>query len=84
MPFKAHNTFGARIFAEPSQDSNAKKQGNANDRADMYRMGKKQELSRGFRLVSIFSFSTILMSTWEAQFMLVDIMPKTPHYLTDE
>ncbi|KAF2639093.1 amino acid transporter [Massarina eburnea CBS 473.64] len=36
----------------------------------MYRMGKKQELKRGFRFISIFSFCTILMSTWEAQFPL--------------
>lgn len=34
------------------------------DRVDMDRMGKKQELKRNFKLVSIFSFMCIAMSTW--------------------
>ena len=34
------------------------------DRVDMDRLGKKQELSRSFRLLSILSFMCIAMSTW--------------------
>ncbi|KAH7030603.1 amino acid/polyamine transporter I [Microdochium trichocladiopsis] len=42
------------------------KQGNSMDRANMYRMGKVQEMRRNFRFVSIFGFSMILMASWEA------------------
>ncbi|GKU08632.1 hnm1-choline permease [Fusarium langsethiae] len=41
------------------------KKGNAADRADMYRMGKTQEMTRNFRFLSIFGFSMILMASWE-------------------
>jgi hypothetical protein len=41
--------------------------GTRSDRKDMWRMGKKQELRRGFRFISIFGFIMVLMSTWEAQ-----------------
>lgn len=34
------------------------------DRVDMDRLGKKQELKRNFRLISIFSFMCVAMSTW--------------------
>ncbi|KAK5651159.1 hypothetical protein OQA88_13206 [Cercophora sp. LCS_1] len=37
------------------------------DLHDMSRMGKPQQLHRTFRLLSIFSFTTVLMATWEAQ-----------------
>jgi choline transport protein len=77
MPSKAHDMYDDTVFAEEVQDGDVKKQGNAHDRADMYRMGKTQELNRGFRFMSIFSFCTILMSTWEAQFPLVDIILAT-------
>ena len=36
-----------------------------NDRVDMRRMGKQQELRRNFRFVSIFGYSMVLMATWE-------------------
>lgn len=36
-----------------------------NDRSDMRRMGKVQELGRNFRLFSAISFTTVLQSTWE-------------------
>ncbi|RFU82173.1 amino acid transporter [Trichoderma arundinaceum] len=39
--------------------------GNAADRADMYRMGKAQEMRRNFRFLSIFGFSMTLMASWE-------------------
>ncbi|KAF2747782.1 amino acid transporter [Sporormia fimetaria CBS 119925] len=41
------------------------KRGTPNDRKDMQRMGKAQELRRNFRFVSIFGYSMILMATWE-------------------
>ena len=36
----------------------------ARDKIDMDRIGKKQELKRNFRLLSIFSFMCIAMSSW--------------------
>jgi len=42
--------------------------GTAQDQHDMWRMGKDQELRRNFRRFSIFCFTMVLMSTWEAQF----------------
>ncbi|ORY09001.1 amino acid permease-like protein [Clohesyomyces aquaticus] len=36
------------------------------DAQDMYRMGKKQELRRNFRMISIVGFVVILQSTWES------------------
>ena len=34
------------------------------DRGDMDRLGKKQELKRNFRLLNIFSFMCVAMSSW--------------------
>ncbi|KAK4554103.1 hypothetical protein LTR86_008944 [Recurvomyces mirabilis] len=34
------------------------------DRVDMDRMGKKQELKRNFRVLSIISFMCLMMGTW--------------------
>lgn len=36
-----------------------------NDRRDMHRMGKNQELMRNFRLISTVGFTTCVMGTWE-------------------
>ena len=36
-----------------------------NDKMDMKRMGKKQELMRNFRTVSSIAFTTCVMGTWE-------------------
>ncbi|KAJ4983075.1 amino acid transporter [Stagonosporopsis vannaccii] len=36
------------------------------DARDMQRMGKKQELRRNFRLISIIGFVVVLQSTWES------------------
>ncbi|KAK5119172.1 hypothetical protein LTR85_007786 [Meristemomyces frigidus] len=41
-----------------------KRYNNMIDRIDMDRLGKKQELKRNFRLISIFSFMCVAMSTW--------------------
>ncbi|EXA29495.1 hypothetical protein FOVG_19027 [Fusarium oxysporum f. sp. pisi HDV247] len=46
-------------------DNVEEKKGTAADRADMYRMGKTQEMTRNFRFLSIFGFSMILMASWE-------------------
>ncbi|KAF2014149.1 amino acid transporter [Aaosphaeria arxii CBS 175.79] len=43
----------------------SEKKGTPDDRKDMHRMGKTQELRRNFRFVSIFGYSMILMATWE-------------------
>jgi choline transport protein len=43
----------------------SEKMGTTDDQRDMYRMGKKPELRRNFRFVSIFGYSMILMATWE-------------------
>ncbi|KAF2659732.1 amino acid permease-like protein [Lophiostoma macrostomum CBS 122681] len=40
--------------------------GTQSDAQDMYRMGKKQELRRNFRMVSIVGFVVVLQSTWES------------------
>lgn len=40
--------------------------GTSHDAQDMYRMGKKQELRRNFRLISIVGFVVVLQSTWES------------------
>ncbi|RFN45104.1 hypothetical protein FIE12Z_10655 [Fusarium flagelliforme] len=48
-----------------TNDSVDEKKGTAADRADMYRMGKTQEMTRNFRFLSIFGFSMILMASWE-------------------
>ncbi|KAI4951198.1 hypothetical protein J4E91_003904 [Alternaria rosae] len=40
--------------------------GTAHDAEDMQRMGKKQELRRNFRLISIIGFVVVLQSTWES------------------
>ncbi|KAK4903659.1 hypothetical protein LTR66_017999, partial [Elasticomyces elasticus] len=37
----------------------------SNDRRDMKRMGKKQELRRNFRIISTIGFTTCVMGTWE-------------------
>ncbi|EGU73942.1 hypothetical protein FOXB_15552 [Fusarium oxysporum f. sp. conglutinans Fo5176] len=46
-------------------DNVDEKKATAADRADMYRMGKTQEITRNFRFLSIFGFSMILMASWE-------------------
>ncbi|KAI2487155.1 Amino acid transporter [Pyrenophora tritici-repentis] len=39
--------------------------GTNHDASDMHRMGKKQELRRNFRLISMIGFVVVLQSTWE-------------------
>ncbi|KAK7427304.1 hypothetical protein QQZ08_006241 [Neonectria magnoliae] len=56
---------GVHDAAVGHNDGVDEKRGNAADRADMYRMGKLQEMRRNFRFLSIFGFSMILMASWE-------------------
>ena len=42
------------------------KPGTAQDNADMHRLGKKQQLSRGFHSISIFGLTCVIMLTWQA------------------
>ena len=43
----------------------SEKRGTRADILSMWRLGKKQELLRNFRFVSIFGFSMILTASWE-------------------
>lgn len=49
------------------------KTGTAQDRADMSRMGKVQELRRNFHSLSILAFSMVLMASWECSLVLASI-----------
>ncbi|KAK8029278.1 hypothetical protein PG991_006334 [Apiospora marii] len=60
----------APIDIELDSDIVDPEDGNAQDRRDMTRMGKTQELKRNFRFISIFGFTMILMQSWEAIFSL--------------
>lgn len=51
------------------------KKGTGNDQHDMYRMGKKQEMRRNFKFLSIFGFTMVLMATWEAQLRYCGAVP---------
>jgi choline transport protein len=67
MAFKGNDNVDT-VYEVEFGDVEDKKYGNVADRADMHRMGKTQELKRGFRFISIFGFCTIVMGTWEGQF----------------
>ncbi|KAK7957323.1 uncharacterized protein PG986_006545 [Apiospora aurea] len=58
----------AAVDIELDSDLADPEEGNAQDRRDMTRMGKTQELKRNFRFISIFGFTMILMQSWEAIF----------------
>ena len=66
----AGTTTEAEAVMDLSSDdgtNNVYEVGTKSDRQDMWRMGKKQELRRGFRFLSMFGFIMVLMATWEAQ-----------------
>ncbi|KAJ5959011.1 uncharacterized protein N7479_006161 [Penicillium vulpinum] len=51
----------------PSMDhSSSQKAGTAQDKQDMWRAGRDQELNRNFRFLSVLGFTAVLMCTWEA------------------
>lgn len=43
-----------------------RKSGTAQDKRDMWRIGREQELNRTFNFLSILGFTAVLMCTWEA------------------
>jgi hypothetical protein len=43
-----------------------RKAGTEEDRSNMHRMGKTQELRRNFSFIPTFGFSAVLMISWEA------------------
>lgn len=45
------------------------KGGTAADAQDMYRMGKRQQLQRNFRFITIVGFIMILQFSWESVLM---------------
>ncbi|KAJ0109741.1 hypothetical protein J7T55_004290 [Diaporthe amygdali] len=61
------------INQDSSSDSTDEKTGTAEDRADMFRMGKVQELRRNFRFTSILAFTMILVASWECTLVLASI-----------
>ncbi|KAJ5512923.1 hypothetical protein N7463_002475 [Penicillium fimorum] len=50
----------------PSMDGTTKRAGTAQDKQDMWRAGRDQELNRNFRFLSVLGFTAVLMCTWEA------------------
>lgn len=50
----------------PSDSPAGGRVGNTHDRYDMHRMGKKQELRRTFKFVSLIAFISVLQATWES------------------
>ncbi|CAN8105079.1 unnamed protein product [Discula destructiva] len=68
MEDKSEVVFGGGSLEEQSEsnESSDSRRGNVADRADMYRMGKVQELRRDFSATTIFGFTMILIASWEA------------------
>ncbi|KAJ9483605.1 hypothetical protein VN97_g9796 [Penicillium thymicola] len=49
-----------------SLETSSQKAGTAQDKQDMWRAGRDQELNRNFRFLSVLGFTAVLMCTWEA------------------
>lgn len=49
-----------------------RKAGTEEDRLNMHRMGKTQELRRNFSFIPTFGFSAVLMIIWEAMLNATD------------
>lgn len=58
---------------EPQDPAASKKYGTQYDRRDMNRMGRRQQLRRNFRFLSIFGYAVILGSTWEFALVVAGI-----------
>ncbi|KAJ5640580.1 hypothetical protein N7528_000205 [Penicillium herquei] len=48
------------------EGSTSQKAGTVQDKQDMWRVGRDQELNRNFRFLSVLGFTAVLMCTWEA------------------
>lgn len=69
MDAKTHANVIDEDVRSPS-DSPGDEYGNTGfDQRDMHRMGKKQELRRGFEFFSIVGFVSILQATWESSLL---------------
>ncbi|KAF7117639.1 hypothetical protein CNMCM5793_006762 [Aspergillus hiratsukae] len=54
------------VYTTAREDEVSAKGGTAQDRKDMWRVGRQQELNRNFRFLSVLGFTAVLMCTWEA------------------
>ncbi|KAF7178962.1 hypothetical protein CNMCM7691_007786 [Aspergillus felis] len=54
------------VYTTADEDEVSAKTGTAQDRKDMRRVGRQQELNRNFRFLSVLGFTAVLMCTWEA------------------
>lgn len=61
--------FNVDELADPAPNDLEEKLGTERDQRDMVRMGKKQELRRGFRFPSITGYAMILGCSWEFALM---------------
>ena len=66
MDFKDTNRISATELQDHDGAPVLQAGGTRNDANDMSRMGKKQELKRNFRFISIVGFMAILQATWES------------------
>ncbi|RJE24713.1 permease, partial [Aspergillus sclerotialis] len=53
-------------YATEKEDSRSIRGGTNQDKKDMWRVGRDQELNRNFRFLSVLGFAAVLMCTWEA------------------
>ncbi|KAE8312246.1 amino acid permease-domain-containing protein [Aspergillus transmontanensis] len=74
---RTEKAVGSVAYATEPEDSPSDKHGTAQDKIDMWRVGRDQELNvsdcqiryilrRNFRFLSVLGFSAVLMCTWEA------------------
>ncbi|KAF4232602.1 hypothetical protein CNMCM8980_004849 [Aspergillus fumigatiaffinis] len=63
------------IYTTAREDDVSAKGGTAQDRKDMWRVGRQQELNRNFRFLSVLGFTAVLMCTWEAVLLCVSLLP---------
>ncbi|KAJ5810034.1 uncharacterized protein N7503_002252 [Penicillium pulvis] len=57
----------ANVKGSPAgEDVADPKTGTTQDKQDMWRVGRDQELNRNFRFLSVLGFTAVLMCTWEA------------------
>ncbi|OGM41093.1 putative amino acid permease [Aspergillus bombycis] len=56
----------SEAYMSGHEDGVSAKGGTMQDRKDMWRVGRDQELNRNFRFLSVLGFTAVLMCTWEA------------------
>jgi choline transport protein len=60
------NDSAVRSSDGETHELDQRKAGTEEDRSNMHRMGKTQELRRNFNFIPTFGFSAVLMISWEA------------------